>query len=245
MRRILNAHQQSRGVHDSHPGGEPTQVRGGEGRSLRPCGILKEKPRDLVDHLEYGAGPDSEQYGRGEVGVGEAANPRPQHRGPPTKKRQASEVREVWPLFENGRCDAYTLRNVVQREPDHEERPGATSPRANAAPMASPSPRLCRPIPRAIRYDVESRLVSPRLLNNRSAPNSPRRASSAAISTRGTPEKTPGNRPATSTASSSVSTTSQTRSPSVRASTAPIPAEPRRRRKGYQSSPRATGITPT
>ncbi len=29
--------------------------------------------------------------------------------------------------------------------------PRAVSPRANAAPMASPSPRLCRPIPRAMR----------------------------------------------------------------------------------------------
>src|SRR5215218_7142641 len=94
----LNAHQQSRGVHDGHPGGEPAQVRGGEGRGLRPCRILQEKPRDLVDHLEYDAGPDSEQHGRGEVGVGEAADPGPQHRRSPTKKRQAREVREAWPL---------------------------------------------------------------------------------------------------------------------------------------------------
>jgi hypothetical protein len=70
----------------------------------------------------------------------------------------------------------------------------AASPRANAAPIASSSPRLCSPIPSAIRYEVESGLVSPRLLNNRSAPNSPSR----------------------------VSTTSQTRGPSVRA-IAPLP----------------------
>src|SRR5215217_9793556 len=143
----LNAHQQSRGVHDGHPGGEPAQGRGGEGRGLRPGRILKEEPRDLVDNLEYGAGPDSEQHGRGEVGVGEATDPGPQDSRPTAEKRQACEVSEMWPLLEDGRSDAYALCNVVQREPEHEECPQRRLPEGERRADGQSLSQVVQPYP--------------------------------------------------------------------------------------------------
>jgi hypothetical protein len=56
-------------------------------------------------------------------------------------------VREVWPLFENGRRDAYTLRNVVQREPDHEERPQRHLPEGERRSDGKPLPQVVQAYP--------------------------------------------------------------------------------------------------
>src|SRR5829696_791843 len=131
-------------------------------------------------------------------------------------------------------------------KPTTRKTPSAASPRANAAPMASPSPRLCSPIPSAIRYEVPSRLDSSRpRRSSRSVPRSPSSVSRVSRITSGIPEKIPGSAAATSTASSSVSTTRKASSPTVSASTKFMPEDPSRLKNGYQSSPKATGITPT
>ena len=90
--------------------------------------------------------------GREEVRVGEAPDPGPDDGRSSSEERERGEVREVWPLLLQYRGgDADSLGDVVEGEAEDQEGPRAASPSANAAPMARPSPRLCNPIPKAIR----------------------------------------------------------------------------------------------
>src|SRR5918994_591432 len=118
---LLHAYQKSGRVHDGDPGREPSQVRTGQDRSLGPLRVSQEKPRDLVDHLQDGAGTDGQEHGRQKVGEGEAPDPGPQNGGTSPEQRQPEEVRKSWPLPQDGRGNADAFGDVVQGKPYDQE----------------------------------------------------------------------------------------------------------------------------
>ena len=126
--------------------------------------------------------------------------------------------------------------------------PNARAPVAYDAPMASPSPKLCKPMPSAMRYASCSRWEASS--GARPRVHSPtatmaRKLTTTPIVTRPVPWKGPGTRPEISSASLNASTPRKINSPIVRLSKKFMPRFPIFRKNGNHSSPIPTGITPT
>src|SRR5215213_4392861 len=126
--------------------------------------------------------------------------------------------------------------------------PSVASPRLNAAPMASPSPKLCSPNPIAIsRARAQPCPPADRLrpFSHRPTASSPRYAPAAANASSAMPWYEPGSAPAMPVASSAASTSRKSSNPTVRASTKSMPPRPSRETSGNHSRPIVTGSTPT
>ena len=121
--------------------------------------------------------------------------------------------------------------------------PRAASPCENADPIARPSPRLCSPIPSAIKKERMRAFFRP--LESPPMRSSAPSASIPTNATIDTPCQKLGSVCANSVASSHVPTAKKTSKPSVRDSTKFIPRALRRRMYGNQSIPSAIGTIPT
>jgi len=142
----LHGHQQGRRVPDGYAGREPPEIRHGEGRCPGARGILEEQTSYLEVDLQDRPCPDGQEEGREEVRVGEAADPGSQYgRGAP-EESQPDEVHEARPLLlQHGRGDADALGDVVQGEPQDQERPEGRLPEGERGPDGEPLPQIVQP----------------------------------------------------------------------------------------------------